>query len=98
MARLDGRVVFVQRAVAGEICDVQLMKVLKNCAYGCVAQLVTPSPARQEPDCPWFGRCGGCDFRHLRYDEELRAKRQRVQDALTRLGGSDVEVEEILGG
>ena len=75
----------------------QLMKVLKNCAYGCVAQLVTPSPARQEPDCPWFGRCGGCDFRHLRYDEELRAKRQRVQDALTRLGGSDVEVEEILG-
>ena len=97
VARLDGRVVFVQRAVAGEICDVQLMKVLKNCAYGCVAQLVTPSPARQEPDCPWFGRCGGCDFRHLRYDEELRAKRQRVQDALTRLGGSDVEVEEILG-
>lgn len=97
VARLDGRVVFVQRAVAGETCDVQLMKVLKNCAYGRIAQIVTPSPARQEPDCPWFGRCGGCDFRHLHYDEELRAKRQRVQDALTRLGGSDVEVEEILG-
>ena len=97
IARIDGQVVFVHGAARGELCRVLVMKVLKNAAFGKVTELLEPSPERREPDCPYYGRCGGCDFRHLSYREELWAKRQRVQDALTRLGGSDVEVEEILG-
>ena len=97
IARIDGQVVFVHGAIRGEVCDVLVMKVLKNAAFGKIAALAEPSPARRQPDCPYYGRCGGCDFRHLDYAEELWAKRQRVQDALTRLGGSDVTVEEILG-
>lgn len=97
IARIDGQVVFVHGAVRGELCRILVMKVLKNAAFGKVTELLESSPERREPDCPYYGRCGGCDFRHLSYREELWAKRQRVQDALTRLGGSDVEVEEILG-
>lgn len=97
IARIEGQVVFVHGAVRGELCRILVMKALKNAAFGKVTELLEPSPERREPDCPYYGRCGGCDFRHLSYREELWAKRQRVQDALTRLGGSDVEVEEILG-
>ena len=97
IARVDGQVVFVHRAVRGEDCDILILKVLKNAAFGKVAGIETPSPHRTQPDCPYYGRCGGCDFRHMDYAEELEAKRQRVQDALTRLGGSGVTVEEILG-
>ena len=97
IARVDGQVVFVHRAVRGEDCDILILKVLKNTAFGKVAAIRNPSAHRTEPDCPYYGRCGGCDFRHMDYAEELEAKRQRVQDALTRLGGSDVAVEEILG-
>ncbi len=97
IARIDGQVVFVHGAVRGEICDVLVMKVLKNAAFGKIAALVELSPARRVPDCPYYGRCGGCDFRHMSYDEELWAKRTRVQDALTRIGGAEVTVEEILG-
>jgi len=97
VARIDGQVVFVHRAVRGEECDVLILKVLKNTAFAKVTAVHTPSPHRQEPDCPWYGQCGGCDFRHMDYAEELQAKLQRVQDALRRLGGSDVAVEEILG-
>ena len=97
VARIDGQVVFVHDAVRGEDCDILVMKVLKNVAFGKPVLRHSTSPHRQEPDCPYYGRCGGCDFRHLDYAEELWAKRQRVQDALTRLGGSDVTVEEILG-
>lgn len=97
IARIDGQVVFVHGAVRGEICDVLVMKVLKNAAFGKIAALVEPSPARREPDCPYYGRCGGCDFRHMSYEEELWAKRARVQDALTRIGGAEIAVEEILG-
>lgn len=97
IARIDGQVVFVHGAVQGETCDVLVMKVLKNAAFGKIAALVEPSPARRQPDCPYYGRCGGCDFRHMSYEEELWAKRARVQDALTRIGGAEVTVEEILG-
>ncbi len=97
IARIDGQVVFVHRAVRGEECSVQILKALKNSAFGRVVAVHTPSPHRQEPDCPYYGRCGGCDFRHMDYAEELQAKLQRVRDALKRLGGSGVEVEEIIG-
>ena len=77
IARIDGQVVFVHGAVRGETCDVLVMKVLKNAAFGKIAALVEPSPARRTPDCPYYGRCGGCDFRHMSYEEELWAKRAR---------------------
>lgn len=97
VVRLDGAVVFVPQAVRGETIDLRIARVMKTHALGEIVRVHAPSPERAAPDCPCYGRCGGCDFRHLSYTEELWAKRQRVQDALTRLGGSDVKVEEILG-
>lgn len=98
VARIDGRAVFVHRALRGEDCDVLLLKVLKNAAFGKVVKVHEPSPHRVEPDCPYYGKCGGCDFRHMDREEELYAKKTRVQDALRRIGGSDVQVEAILAG
>ncbi len=98
VARIDGQAVFVHRALRGEDCDVLLLKVLKNAAFGKVVKVHEPSFHRVEPDCPYYGKCGGCDFRHMDREEELYAKKTRVQDALRRIGGSDVQVEEILAG
>ena len=98
VARIDGQAVFVHRALRGEDCDVLLLKVLKNAAFGKVVKVHEPSPHRVEPDCPYYGKCGGCDFRHMDREEELYAKKTRMQDALRRIGGSDVQVEEILAG
>ena len=97
IVRLDGAVVFVPQAVRGETIDLKITKVMKTCAAGEIVKIHKPSPERAAPECPWYGKCGGCDFQHLSYTEELWAKRRRVQDALTRLGGTDLQVEEILG-
>ena len=97
VARVDGQVVFIHGGVRGETCTIRIMKVLKNAAYGRVEEVLVPSPARREPDCPHFPACGGCDFQHISYEEELDAKRQRVEDALRRIGGADINIEEILG-
>lgn len=97
IVRLDGAVVFVPQAIRGEEIDLRITKVMKTCAAGEVVQIHKPSPERTKPECPYFGKCGGCDFQHMSYTEELWAKRQRVQDALTRLGGTGLQVEEILG-
>ena len=97
IVRLDGAVVFVPQAVRRETIDLKITKVMKTAAAGEIVKIHKPSPDRAQPECPDYGRCGGCDFQHLTYPEELWAKRQRVQDALTRLGGADIRVEEILG-
>ena len=97
VARIDGRVVFVHGALRGETCRVLILKTLKSVAFAKVLEVIEPSGARVESDCPYFPRCGGCTYRHIRYEEELRLKKQRVQDNLSRIGGSDVTVEEILG-
>ena len=98
VARIDGRVVFVHGALRGEVCEILILKVLRSVAFAKVQKVIEQSDARIAPDCPYFPRCGGCTYRHMRYEEELLLKKQRVQDALARLGGSDVVVEEILSG
>ncbi|MEG2037212.1 MAG: 23S rRNA (uracil(1939)-C(5))-methyltransferase RlmD, partial [Ruthenibacterium sp.] len=97
ITRIDGIVVFVKNALAGEVCDVQILKTLKNCAYARIVEVVTPSAHRREPDCPNYGRCGGCDFRHMDYAEECSAKQERVQNALQRIGGCELEPEPFCG-
>ena len=97
VARIDGFVVFVSGALRGEVCRILILKVLKSAAFAKVLEVLAPSPHRITPDCPYFPRCGGCTYRHMDYAEELALKRRRVQDNLARIGGSEVEVEEILG-
>ena len=97
VARIDGFVVFVSGALRGEVCRILILKVLKSAAFAKVLEVLAPSPHRITPDCPYFPRCGGCTYRHMDYAEELALKRRRVQDNLARIGGSGVEVEEILG-
>lgn len=98
VARLsDGMTCFVTGAIKGETCVVKLNKIGRSCAWGEVDRVLEPSPARIEPDCPHFARCGGCSLRYMSYEEELVFKKQKVQDALKRLGGTDVEVSAIYG-
>ena len=89
IARIDGQVVFVPGAARGDVCRLGITKVLKNRAYARIDAILTPSEHRRENDCPAFPQCGGCDFRHITYAEELALKGARIRDAMTRLGGLD---------
>lgn len=96
VARIEGLAVFVHGAVRGDDCDVRILKVGANMAWGRVERLHTPSPHRVKPACPLAGRCGGCDLQHLSYEEEVWMKRTKVEDALARIGGLELKVEEFL--
>ncbi len=97
VGRYEGMAVFVSGAIAGERSQVRILKVLKNLAFGKVERVLEPSDERIEPDCPYFPACGGCDLRHMSYAEELRFKKQKVEDALRRIGGADISVDIIHG-
>lgn len=97
VGHLNGMAVFVKGALQGENATIALTKVTKSCAWARPVKVENPSPARVEPDCPYYKLCGGCRLRHMTYGEELICKRQRVQDALTRIGKLDLEVSAIHG-
>lgn len=90
--------VFVPLAAAGDRLRVRILKTAKTYAFGKIEQVSAPSGARTDPLCASFARCGGCVYRHIRYEEELRAKEQRVRDAVGRIGGfRDLPVSPIVG-
>ncbi|MCC8182977.1 MAG: 23S rRNA (uracil(1939)-C(5))-methyltransferase RlmD, partial [Clostridiales bacterium] len=93
----DGLTVFVRGGLAGETARISLMKVTKHCAWGRLLEVLNPSPARIEPDCHYYPRCGGCQLRHMTYEEELRLKTERVNDAFRRIGGLALTVSCIHG-
>ncbi len=92
----DGRVCFVALALPSEVVEARLLKVGKSAAWARTERVLTASPARITPDCPHFPKCGGCRTRHMTYEEECAAKRQKVEDALKRIGGVDLGVSVIL--
>ena len=97
LGRYDGVAVFVQGAVPGDRIIAHIIKVSKNYAVGIIADILAPSPKRIEPDCPVSQKCGGCSLRNMAYEEELRYKQGRVQDAINRIGHIDFPVERIIG-
>ncbi len=98
VVRAGGVPVFVPGAAQGDILRVRIVKSLKSYAFGRIEEILSPSPDRIPQDCPAARQCGGCVFRHISYEAELRAKEQRVRDALSRIGGfSGLPVLPILG-
>ena len=96
VARYEGMAVFVPHSAPGDLAEVTVIKVSKNYAVGKIRQLLAEGAGRRQPDCPSYPRCGGCTFRHLDYAEECRIKRQRVDDAMKRIGGVDAGAEELI--
>ncbi len=96
VARIGGRAVFVRDALPGEECRIQILKAGSSAVYARVLERYSASPHRAVPDCPHYGRCGGCDWRHVDYAGELEYKLQRVNDAFQRIGGLSLRAESIL--
>lgn len=93
----DGLAVFVANTAVGDVVHCHIIKAKKNYAVGKAMDLLTPSPDRIESDCTVSGRCGGCCYRHVSYEAELRYKWQRVSDAFSRIGHLDVTPEPVVG-
>jgi 23S rRNA (uracil1939-C5)-methyltransferase len=97
VGRYEEFVIFVPFCAEGELVRAQILSVKKKLAFARLLEVKRKSTVRIEPDCPVFYKCGGCAFRHISYDEELRIKELRVADALTKIGKLDIKPEEILG-
>ena len=92
VGRLDELVVFVPFVIPGETVEAEVTEVKKKFARARLVRVVTASPERVEPRCPYFGECGGCQYQHLAYPAQLRAKHKQIADLFQRVGGFSAAV------
>ena len=85
LAHAGGKTVFVSLAAPGDRLRVRVEREQGNVLFASIEEIITPSPVRIEPPCPYFGRCGGCDFQQLTYEAQLAAKGEMIRDCLHRI-------------
>lgn len=98
IAKPEGKVLFAEKAVPGDIIDFNVQRSKKSYSEGTIEQLKTASGLRTTPVCPHFGVCGGCKWQHVKYEEQLKFKHEIVADAFRKIGKVDIpELPPVLG-
>lgn len=89
IGKLEGFTLFVKDAVMGDVVEARLVKVKKNYAYARLEKVLTSSPLRVKPICPYHKQCGGCQIQAMSYEAQLQFKENKVKNNLVRIGGFD---------
>jgi len=97
IAKIENFPIFVEGAIKGEKIKIKILKVLSNFAYGKIIEIVDESDARTEPDCNSFKKCGGCNLRHIKYEETLKIKKSIVENCLYKSLNQEVRVNDVIG-
>jgi 23S rRNA (uracil1939-C5)-methyltransferase len=85
LAHAEGLTLFVSLAAPGDVVRVRIDRVQGKLGFASIVEVLKPSSVRIEPPCPYFGRCGGCDFQQLTYEAQLDAKVEIIRDCLQRI-------------
>src|ERR1700757_1993655 len=86
VAREKGKAVFVPFTIEGELVSAEIVREKKHFAEAELVNVREPSPDRIQPQCPYFGDCGGCAYQHITYEHQLAIKWRQVRDVLQRIG------------
>jgi 23S rRNA (uracil1939-C5)-methyltransferase len=86
LSRLDGKVVLTPFVLPGEVVRAEVDRAKNDLWRGRLIEIVQPSPVRIQPGCPYFQRCGGCQYQHIDYPAQLEQKRGILREALQRVG------------
>ncbi len=91
----NGKVIFVKDALMGEKVDIKITKQSNNLDYAEVTNIITSSPNRIIPACPYYDVCGGCQLQHANYEEQLKIKRIKINGNLKKYANFDANVEIV---
>jgi tRNA/tmRNA/rRNA uracil-C5-methylase (TrmA/RlmC/RlmD family) len=87
VGRIEDFVVFVPLVIEGEEVETKIIEVKKSFARGELVKIIKPSKIRINAECEYFGDCGGCQYQHITYDEQLKIKQKQIIDLFNRIGG-----------
>ena len=92
----EGCVFFVPYALPGEEISFKALKIKGNTGYGKIEKVIVPAKGRVQPKCPVFYTCGGCQLQHADYETQREFKREKVKNALRKIGGVEAEVSPVV--
>ena len=96
VCKINGMVVFVPKALVGEKVRVRITELKKNFARGKIVEVLESSEKRVTSKCPYYEECGGCNLRHQTKEENLKFKKEKVENALKRIGKIDAKVDDCV--
>ena len=97
IAKIDGFTIFIPNAIKGERVKILIVKVLTSHAFGKILEILEKSQYRIESDCSTYKRCGGCNLRHIKYEQTLKMKQNAVQNLVNKTLKTKIQVQETLG-
>lgn len=98
VAKIDEFIIFIDGALPGDFCEIKILKVKKNYAFGKILNIIKPSTYRVGSKCPVFSKCGGCSLQHLEYSQQLIIKQKKVENCLRRIANLlEVDVKPCVG-
>ena len=97
IAKIEGFTIFIPNTIKGESVKILIVKVLKSHAFGKALEIIESSEYRKTSDCETYRRCGGCDLRHIEYQETLKMKQNAVQSLVNKTLKARIKVQETVG-
>ena len=97
IAKIDNFTVFIPGAIKGEKIKILIVKVLSSHAFGKILEILEKSEKRQDTDCITYKRCGGCNLRHIQYEETLKMKQNAVQSLVNKTLKNKIQVDKTIG-
>ena len=97
IAKIDNFTIFIPGTIKGEKVRVLIVKVLSSHGFGKVIEILEKSQARQDVDCNTYKRCGGCNLRHVKYEETLKMKQNAVQSLVNKTLKNKLQIKETVG-
>ena len=97
IAKIDNFTIFIPGAIKGEKIKILIVKVLSSHAFGKTIELIDKSSIRQEIDCDTYKRCGGCNMRHIKYEDTIKMKQNAVQSLVNKTLKNKIEVKPTIG-
>jgi 23S rRNA (uracil1939-C5)-methyltransferase len=93
LAHAEELTLFVSLAAPGDVVRVAIDRIQGKIGFASILEILKPSPLRIEPPCPYFGRCGGCDFQQIAYESQLNAKVEIIRDCLRRIAKIEIPID-----
>ena len=97
IAKINDFTIFIPGAIKGEKVKILIVKLLSSYAFGKILEILKKSENRIEPDCKTYKRCGGCNLRHIKYQETLKLKQNAVQSLVDKTLKNKIKVKETVG-
>ena len=97
IAKINGYTLFVKGALTGEKANVKVMKANKDYGFAKLVKIKERSSMREEPECIYFEKCGGCDLQHMSYEAQLNHKKNIVHNTIKKALGHEIEVNDTIG-